>query len=295
MMSANILWLVVLIALVAILAAFPANARARRTPFPTRHPTTRKPTTLKPSKAPTPQPTKSSKRLALMVPAYFYPSWNGSPWNKLTQLAEQGVNVTAVMNPANGPGPSQNSDYVTAVTAFKSKGGKLIGYVYSCYGRNQCAVQGEKRTVAQMVTQALQYDDWYGPLEGIFVDELSSSLHDFEFYQNFSLQIRAAKPEWKLVANPGIPCPEQYLQLFDTLLTREAAGSATVAATTWGQNYPADRQYYLYYAVSTTTTMITKVNEARSRNVGYVYVTNDVLPNPWDTLPPYIDDLVAEL
>lgn len=25
---------------------------------------------------------------------------------------------------------------------------------------------------------------------------------------------------------------------------------------------------------------------AKKRNAGYVYVTNDDLPNPWDTLPP---------
>jgi hypothetical protein len=25
------------------------------------------------------------------------------------------------------------------------------------------------------------------------------------------------------------------------------------------------------------------------RNAGYLYVTDDVLPNPWDSLPPYWD------
>ncbi len=27
--------------------------------------------------------------------------------------------------------------------------------------------------------------------------------------------------------------------------------------------------------------------------VGYYYCTDDKLPNPWDTLPPYWDDLVT--
>jgi hypothetical protein len=30
------------------------------------------------------------------------------------------------------------------------------------------------------------------------------------------------------------------------------------------------------------------VNQAAVRHVGYVYATNDVLPNPYDTLPSYI-------
>ena len=28
---------------------------------------------------------------------------------------------------------------------------------------------------------------------------------------------------------------------------------------------------------------------AVQRNVGWIFVTHDVLPNPWDTLPPYWD------
>jgi hypothetical protein len=34
--------------------------------------------------------------------------------------------------------------------------------------------------------------------------------------------------------------------------------------------------------------MLTVLNEAASAGVGYVYATNDLLPNPYDTLPPYL-------
>jgi hypothetical protein len=36
------------------------------------------------------------------------------------------------------------------------------------------------------------------------------------------------------------------------------------------------------------------VRDAR-RFVGFVYLQNDDLPNPWDTLPPFFGDLLAAL
>jgi len=34
---------------------------------------------------------------------------------------------------------------------------------------------------------------------------------------------------------------------------------------------------------------------SQSRNVGHMYVTNDRLDNPWDTLPSYFAPELAEL
>eukprot|EP01031_Cornospumella_fuschlensis_P009052 gene9052-11123_t len=53
----------------------------------------------------------------IVVPAYFYPSWMPSQneWHQLTWAAQQGAQVTAIMNPGNGPGAASNSDYVASV------------------------------------------------------------------------------------------------------------------------------------------------------------------------------------
>jgi len=213
----------------------------------------------------------------------------------MTQLAGRGVNITAIMNVNNGPGDGVNSDYLAVVNAYKAKGGRLLGYIYSCYGRDLCVVPEETRNVSQMVSDALRYDALYGPLHGIFVDELSDRLEEYDFYRNFTTEVRRVKPDWILMANPGIPCPEQYLDLFNILLTREGGPNAVINAPTWAMNYSPTRQSYLYYGVRTESAMRTKVREARSRNVGYIYVTDDVLPNPWDKLPGYIEQLVSAL
>ena len=35
--------------------------------------------------------------------------------------------------------------------------------------------------------------------------------------------------------------------------------------------------------------------DAAEEHVGYIYMQDDALPNPWDTLPPYFNDLVGAL
>ena len=65
-----------------------------------------------------------------------------------------------------------------------------------------------------------------------------------------------------------------------------AAKYADWSPPAWVSGYPATRFSHLIY--DTKTGSRRQVCAAsRARNAGYLYVTNDVLPNPWDTLPPY--------
>ena len=34
---------------------------------------------------------------------------------------------------------------------------------------------------------------------------------------------------------------------------------------------------------------------AAKKHCGYIFVQNDTMPNPWDSLPPYFDALLAAL
>ena len=68
-----------------------------------------------------------------LVPAYFYPSYLGSPWDDLNTAAAR-IPIEAIMNPDSGPGSGVNSDYVTAVQNLQAAGGKVIGYVATGYG-----------------------------------------------------------------------------------------------------------------------------------------------------------------
>ena len=235
---------------------------------------------------------------SLLVPAYFYPSFDPAQnyWNDLTAAAATGARITAIMNPDNGPGTALNGDYVGAITSFRAAGGKVLGYVYTCYGGGAC-VTGlpPTRSTSEVLAEAQRYADWYS-VDGIFLDEMSNQLNALPFYQTVAQGLRAARPGGLIVGNPGTSAPIEYLGVADTLVTLEN-GSGTYAGAAsepWMATAAAQQQASLFYNVASADAMRALVAEARARNTGYVYVTDDrylpgdpSAPNPWDRLPSY--------
>ncbi len=235
---------------------------------------------------------------SLLVPAYFYPSFDPARnyWNDLTAAAASGARVTAIMNPDNGPGPLANNDYASAITGFRSAGGKVLGYVYTCYGGSTC-VSGlpSTRSTTDVLADAQRYADWY-KVDGIFLDEMSNQLAALPFYQTVAQGLRAARPGGLIVGNPGTSTPVQYLGVADTLVTLEDGGGtyAGAASEPWMSTAAAQQQASLFYNVASADAMRALVGQAQARNIGYVYVTDDryvpgdpSAPNPWDRLPSY--------
>jgi hypothetical protein len=213
----------------------------------------------------------------------------------MTAAAAAGARITAIINPDNGPGAAQNSDYVAAVNSFRAAGGRVLGYVYTCYGNNTCTPGLPAiRTTADVLADAQRYNSWYN-VDGIFLDEMSNLNAGLPFYQTVADGLRSAQPGDKIVGNPGTSTPAAYLNVADTLVTFEqGTGSyATASSEPWMSTVAPDRQAHLHYNVSSATQMRALVQQAAQRNAGYLYITNDVAPNPWDQLPSYWLDEVA--
>jgi Spherulation-specific family 4 len=246
----------------------------------------------------------ASPALELLVPAYFYPSSNPSLsyWDELTAAAVTGVKVTAIINPNNGVGASQNSDYVAAIDTFRAAGGKVLGYAYTCYGGALCSPGlPATKTAADVVAEAANYANWYG-VDGLFLDEMSNQLNDLPYYTALAAQLRTAHPAWKLVGNPGTATPVDYLATADTLVTFERGSASYAGAATqpWMSTADPSRQAHLHYNVTTAAQMQALLSEAVSRRAGYIYITDDryvpgdpTATNPWDSLPSYWAEEVA--
>ena len=207
----------------------------------------------------------------MFIPAYFYP---GSLWTQATAGAP--IVDVMIMNPASGPGTSQNSDYVTAVNNAKAAGIKVIGYVHTSYGaRDINVVKGEVDL----------YKQWYG-VSGVFLDEVSSGAAALPYYQNVSAYIRSTNGTY-VALNPGVVPDQGYITLGDTTVIFEGTYNTykTWSAPSWVTSYPASKFTHLVYATSTKNNMKSAITRSKNNRAGYVYVTNDVLPNPWDTLP----------
>ena len=90
---------------------------------------------------------RSGSAIAL-VPAYFYPSGTGIDcWNRLARDAGS-VNIEVILNPASGPGTTQDPNYVAVVDKLRTAGGRVFGYVATGYGnRDMSLVNNDIRSL----------------------------------------------------------------------------------------------------------------------------------------------------
>ena len=59
----------------------------------------------------------------------------------------------------------------------------------------------------------------------------------------------------------------------------------------WHANHPASNFGVIPYATSIDATFVRNARQS----VQYIYVQNDTLPNPWDSVPGNFADLLAAL
>jgi len=234
----------------------------------------------------------------LAVPAYFDPSGSGSGfWTQIDQ-AGSGVGI-AVANPSNGPGSAAQSGYASAVHAAAAAGVKVLGYVDTGYfGTTGRTTRGGQTTAAAWTAQinadVADWYAWYGSsgLAGIFFDDAlgdcgTGNAH-VNLYTGINSTTKQAHPGAFTVDNPGSPAESCYASAADVLVMFENTYSAYVSwtAPAWELNYADPGKFWhLVYGTAAQGDMDNAVALSKQRNAGYVYVTPDSLPNPWDTLP----------
>ena len=209
----------------------------------------------------------------IAVPSYFYP---GALW---TQLADGAPTASlAIINPNSGPGVSSDPNYVTATNSTRAAGVRVIGYVYTSYSaRSAAAVQADID----------QYYNWYA-VDGIFLDEVDTACVNEPYYAALNTYIKSKGGLGLTVLNPGTFPSECYMAAGDIICTYEDAYSSygSLSSPAWVTNYLPCRFWHIIYNV-TSGNVSSVIALARSRNAGYVYVTDDTGANPYDTLPSY--------
>jgi len=238
--------------------------------------------------------------MGALVPAYFYPGTGGpggagDGWAAMAAAAGT-IPVTAIFNPDSGPLPGPpDPNYVNAMTNLENAGGKVVAYVFTNFGTVPLAtVEGE---ISTYLTQ-------YGRLlNGFFIDAMTNdnSSSDLAYYHTLYTYIKGLSSSDQVVGNPGTSTVPAYLapstQAADTLVTYEnrAALYQGTPPASWVTDYSANHFANVLYDEPTSQAMMADVALAAQRNVGYVYVTDQTLPNPYAQLPSYWDQEVAAI
>jgi hypothetical protein len=224
----------------------------------------------------------STASTGCIVPLYTDPGDNS--WSAIVAArnAHPSVPVIAILNPSNGPGSAPSSTYTTGIAALTTAGIRTIGYVYTSYGA---------RAPATVRTEVDHWHGWYPQLTGIFFDEESNTAGDDAYYRDLTIYVKSLGMQLT-VGNPGTNTSASFISAVDVTFIYETDGlPATAMLTNWQSRYPRRSVGVIPYASSLD---LAWVQQARAA-VGYIYVTDDDLPNPWDTLPSFFGNLLAAL
>lgn len=242
--------------------------------------------------------TNAVQASGIIIPLYIYPAniWTNTAYNEIVTLAKtyKRVPVICIINPSNGPGdPSVGVDgnYTVAINILHGAGIKVIGYVHSSYTGIPLS------TVEQVVAT---WQKMYPAIDGIFCDE-STYANDpasLLYYQNLNAYIKSLGFSYTIL-NPGAPFAGQYQSsdCADIIIGWESSVIPTLTQMQedWmggAVEYSVYKRGCLLYGQSTLDTSLL---QRLAMYYGWVYITSDVLPNPWDTLPSYLSTLFSTM
>jgi hypothetical protein len=231
-----------------------------------------------------------------LVPAYFRPTVARdltNPWLAMcSRMSRLGNGSIAIMNPSSGPGTARDTLYARAISDCQSRRQRVVGYLATDYGA---------RSLAQVRADIDTYYHLYPSINGIFVDEMSNCevciLQNGMSIPVYYSRIRSYVKQKSstlgvVVGNPGAAARSNWqvdsTPVADIVVVFEGSRSSHASWTppAWVLSTPYSKLSQMVYGV-TGANRPAVCNKTRSTNAGYIYVTDDVPPNPWDRLPSY--------
>jgi hypothetical protein len=226
----------------------------------------------------------------LAVPSYFYPDcdWNASClWRQL----EDGAPAVglAVINPGVYTLPDPRIDpraravfdddrYRRQVQSARARGIVVLGYVPTHWAaRDLFLVKDDIEVLYRLA-----------PLDGIFVDEVPNrDCRALAYFAEIGDHVRGHGGLGVVALNPGATTQECYMSEADVVVNFEGSYDSYLrwAPAGWERLYPATRFWHLVHDTRTEAAMHDAVRLSEARGAGWIYVTPDHLPNPWDALP----------
>jgi Spherulation-specific family 4 len=212
---------------------------------------------------------QAASSVKIGVPAYF---WPGGYWDRV--VAGSADVSLAVVNIATGPGAAKNTAFVTQFAAARNAGIKLVGYVDTTYGA---------RSAASVKTDIANYKSWYG-ITSIFFDETPWSCDNTAYYADLSAVVHANGGT--NIMNPGGSSLSCWGPIGDMIVNFEGSGATydSWVPDEWTNQYPASKFWHIVYGTLGPQVAET-VSKTKARNAATVFITDDIMPNPFDRMP----------
>jgi hypothetical protein len=204
-----------------------------------------------------------------------------------------------VANVVNGPDSAVNSGWTDVIGQATAGGKTVIGYVRTGYlgvsWQKFTTRLGSSKTSDWVAQIQEDVDQWYrlypGQIGGIFFDEgwndCGENNVNADLYKFITQSTKRKYPGAYTVLNPGAPMPQCFEYSADTLLTYESDYATYTGpdfvGNTWIPKDPRKIWHIIHTVPAGQEASVAAL--ALSRGAGLVEITNDVMPNPYDTLP----------
>ena len=227
-------------------------------------------------RAPAPNPDTG-----ILIPLYIYP---GPKWEEVIEIARANpkVPIVAIINPDSGPGTRVDPNYSAGISGLKSAGVAVLGYTWTDYA---------SRGVSDVKSSIRAYKDWYD-VNGIFLDEMSNLPGKEAYYSVLDDYARSLGLGFT-IGNPGTDVPASYIGAVDTLVIHEGPGFPDLSNLR-NRHSNQNKANFAMIAYGVRNIDLSSISAA-APSVGYVYVTDAGLPNPYGVLPPYLSSIAAAL
>lgn len=228
-----------------------------------------------------PHQAHAASSTGVMIALYTYPD---STWDVVAQAksAHPSVPVVAIINPNNGPGSSRDANYVSGIQKLHAAGVVVLGYDATGYASNSAS-----SVKSVMDTWKSLYN-----IDGIFFDEMANWSGPESYYSDLTSYAKSLGYTMT-VGNPGTDTLPSYIGTVDNLMIYEDAGLPPISALqSWHTSYGKSNFSMIAFGVNSISTSFLS---SASNYVGYIDLTNDVLDNPYDSVPSYFGTLVADL
>jgi hypothetical protein len=236
----------------------------------------------------------------VLIPYYLYPSLPYTNPNVQGLLdvmkSHHDVPVLVVVNPGTGPGTVNDVNWNTFIGMVQGAGGKVLGYVDTAY-----ALRPEADVKVEISQWLAVYPN--PKVDGIFFDQMpwdtgpgnvgSAYVDLYKRYTDYCHGL-GLNPT---VGNPGGDEQSAWFSTYtaDVIVVHE--NSSWPSEASMEGNFAGGHAFYSPARrgalVYNQPTLDTGLLDTLRKNVRWVYVTQDDLPNPWDTLPTYLDQLFS--
>jgi hypothetical protein len=210
----------------------------------------------------------------VFVPAFFY---SGSIWEQAAD-SKPAPSVMILDISGLGAGDAPVAHFQEVVRLEKAAGVTILGYSSTAFGQ---------RPAAQVESDARNYKAWYG-VSGMFLDEVRGVPGQLPYYRELAAYIHRVIRGSAVWINPGTYPDQGYMSVADVVMAFEGAYAAYrgLEVPGWAYDYKPSRFAHTIYDTPPSQVR-TAIDVSRSRNAGYLYVTDESGANPYRGLPSY--------